>query len=443
MPSKLPKNQGQSLIDLLIATAIFIIIATAILNIVSTIYQTLIFSRNRLSSKYIAAEKMEIILSLPYQDLGTTAGIPHGLIPEFETVVRNGQKYLIHTTITYYDDPFDQTSPNDLLPTDYKQIRISVESSTQNEPVTLISNIAPKGIETSEGGGTLSILVINANAQPVTQAQVHITNTQITPNVDITLQTDINGRVILPGALPCPTCYFIEITKENYTSDRTYTEADLANPLQKPITISEGNLSEAVFVIDKVSQITILSYRNQDDFPPYPNATLRLTGTKIIGTNADGDPVYKYDQVFSTNGSGKYTIENGEWDNYILTIPSDQAYDLAAINPSVPISLIPNQDIEIKIALTSSTENSLLISLKDSSGSAIANVSAILRLDPDFIATDSSGTKDEPNFGQVFFNNLNPSTYEFTLTNPKYATNSGTISVNGHIQDEVILETND
>ena len=438
-------NKGQAFLDIIIATSIFLILTHAIFTIIIAIYDTLLFSKNQLSAKYIATQQMEYLLNLPYDQLGTTSGIPPGIIPEFETIERNGQFYEIHTSIIYYDDPFDELAPSDLLPTDYKKIRVSVQiknDQARYQPVVLVTNIAPKGVETLVGGGTLSILVINAYAQPVPQAQVHITNSNVIPNIDITLQTNFDGRVILPGAPTCSTCYQIEVSKNNFTTDKTYTTQDLANPNKRPITIEAGSLSETVFVIDQISKITITSTQNQSNFPIAPNATFRLTGSKTIGTNDDGDPVYKFDQVFTTNNQGIYVIETIEWDNYLLTIPPDQNQDLASINPSNPISVYPNQELQILYAIHTNSDHSLLMTINDASGSAIASASAILILEPDFIASRSSGLVSQPNFGQVFFDNLLNQLYQYTISHPQYATVSGSIHVEADKTDTIILNQN-
>lgn len=441
---QLTVNRGQAFLDILIATSIFLILSHAIFTILIAIYDVLIFSKNRLSSQYLASQKIEYLLNLPYDELGTTTGIPTGTVPEYEIIERNGQNYEVHTSIIYIDDPFDNIAPTDLLPTDYKQLRVSVNlanNSSSHQPVVLVTNVAPYGIETSIGGGTLSVLVIDALGQPVTQTQVHITNTTVIPNIDTTLQTNINGFVILPGAPPCSNCYHIQVSKPSYTSDRTYTTSEVANPNQRPITITQAALSETIFIIDRTSEIQIISFQNSPNFPRAPNSTFRLTGSKTIGTDADGDPLYKFDQLLTTNSNGEYLLTNVEWDNYLISIP-DNSIDLVSINPSNPMVVYPNQTSQIQYAIDNNSQHSLLMIIKDSSGSAIASASGIISAPPNFTASASSGLIGQPNFGQIYFPNLINQTYNFIISHQDYATSSGSLLIDGDTLDTIILNKN-
>ena len=311
MPIKLQPasaSQGQFFIDIIIATGLFVILMHAIFSLAVVIYDTIGYTRTRISAKYVATEKMELLSNMPYEDLGTTTGIPNGIIPEYETLERNGLSYQIHTTVIYVDDPYDEQVPNDLLATDYKRLRVEVSwqgrYNANSDPVVMVTDIAPRGVETSEGGGTLSIFVINSMAQPVFGATVTIANSTVFPNINMTLKTNIDGRVILPGAPACGSCYHLTTTKTDYSTDRTYTTAEVAYPDKKPITVEEGKLSETVFVIDKLAQITFKSFNDREHaFSNYPNITIRLTGNKTIGTDTNGDPVFKFDQLVTTGAN--------------------------------------------------------------------------------------------------------------------------------------------
>ncbi len=439
-------QRGQVLLDIVIAMGIFGILIHAIFSLTLVIYDTLGYTRTRVSARHIASEKMELLLNLPYNNLGTTQGIPNGMIPEFETVNRNGMDYTVHTSIIYIDDPFDNQSPNDLLPTDYKQVRIEVtwpgQFSSDSAPIVLVSNVSPRGIETSAGGGTLSIFVIDAQGQPVSKAQVHITNSLVTPTIDMSLQTNEDGRVILPGAPPCATCYNVTATKTGFTTDRTYTTTEVANPNKRPITVTKNQLSELTFVIDAVSTLTVNSFSGTvQPFSVLPNSQFRLTGTKTIGTDSDGDPVYKVDNTYTTNSSGSYTVSNLDWDNYILTIPITSNQDISGIYPHQPMAIAPAQTVTLKYTLTSHTPHSLLLSVTDASGSAIASASALLSLEPAFVASHSTGLENYPNFGQAFFSSLATANYAFTVSHPNFATASGTILVDETTPDKNIMTT--
>lgn len=439
------RNRGQVLIDIIVATGVFLILVHSVFSLIVAIYETINYSRVRMIARHLANEKMELLLNVPYSDLGTTTGIPNGIIPEFETVSRNDVNFIVHTTITYVDDPFDGNAPVDLLPTDYKQVRLEVaqqESSTQVdiEPIVIVSQVAPQGIETVTGGGTLSILVIDAQSQPVSQAQVHVVSSDVVPVIDMTLQTNIDGRLIIPGAPPCANCYNVTVSKDGYSTDKTYTTDEVANPQRRPITVEVERLSEATFIIDRTSNVTVYSHHGRlSNFSVFPNQLFRLTGSKIIGTDPDGDPVYKFDETFTTSSSGLLEIEDLEWDNYMLTIPPSETLVVSGVNPFQPMTVNPNTNYTVHFALSPKTLNSLLLSTKDASGSAIASASATLSLGPDVIATQSGGLMDDPDFGQVFFSDLDVNAYDFTINHSNYQPATGTVTVDGTTVNEVIL----
>ncbi|NMB57449.1 type II secretion system protein [Candidatus Beckwithbacteria bacterium] len=443
-----PQNQkrGFTLIEILIATAIFLILANAIFSLSTGVYDLIALSRIRTSARNLAKAKLETILNLPYAQVGTTTGIPNGVIPEFENVTLNGGDFKVYTFISYIDDPFDENSPTDLLPTDYKQVRVEVhwqnsKLKKMTDPIVLITNIAPQGMETAVNGGTLSIFVINAMAKPLTQAQVHIVNTTITPNINLTLKTNDQGLVLLPGAPVCSTCYQVIVTKEGYSTDRTYATTEVDNPDKKYITVVDKQVSQMTFIIDQLSNVTIDSFaKSNDTFISIPNSQFRITGTKTIGTTMDGDPVYKYDQTFTTNSAGKYSLTNLEWDNYIITIPDNENKIIAAINPHLPLVINPGENLELKYALVPKTTNSILIKIENTNSEPIGSVSTLLHLNPNFNFTNVSGMEDEVNFGQVFFNNLSTGTYTFTLDHSDYKTKTGEISISNNLMDTLILE---
>lgn len=430
------------LIEVLTASAVFAILSGAIISLVVLLYQTVADVRIKTIARHLAVQQMEFLNNIPYASLGTTTGIPSGSITEFETVNRNGFIFTIHTSITYVDDPFDQQSPQDLLPTDYKQVRVEILWNEQlglyREPIVLASVISPKGVETTTGGGTLSVFVINSAGVPLSSTSVRITNTTLNPPVDVTLQTDVNGYLILPGARPCAACYNVTVTKNGYSTDKTYTTIEVANPNKRPLTVSAGSLTESTFIIDRLASLTIESYSGAGQFTSSPNSQFRLTGSKTVGLDSQDNPVYKFDQTLSTGSNSRYTNTTLEWDTYILTVP-DNTKHISAIYPHQPFSVTPGDTITLAYSTTPATAHSLLFSFEDATGSAIASASAMLKLSNQPVATISSGIAKMPNFGQSFFENLTGTTYSFTITHPEYADFIGTLPVYGYTTDKVVM----
>lgn len=435
--------KGQSLLEIIVALAIFAIIASAIFTVVSASLSLTSFNRARITARHLAQEKIELIRNLPYEDVGTQGGIPVGSLLQEEIVNRNGLKFLIDTDIVYFDDPFDNTAPDDLLPTDYKRTRVEVSwegvAASRNNPVVFVTDIAPEGVETTDGGGTLSILVYDANLQPVEQANIEIVASAANPQVNLNLETGANGRVILPGAPACISCYQITVTKTGYTEDRTYSISEIANPNKPHQTVIEGDLTEVAFAIDLVSTLNLASVSGRPSFSTLGNVNFRLRGTnKTLGTDSSGGTVYLVNEVYTTDSSGNITIDNFIWDTYVMT-PEGSDYNISGSNPIFPVVIDPNTDYNYTVSFEPQTTHNLLLSFKDINDSPIASVSATLSDGGSFQETVFSGGVSDPDFGQVFFSNLNQNNYTLTTTISGFQDMSGNVDVSGPTQQSFVL----
>ncbi len=453
MKRKLPSPcfYGQTVIGVLIAMAIFSILAHSVFTLITSSFELVSFNRARITARHLAQEKIEFIRNLPYDEVGTSGGVPAGTLAQEENVERNKLSFTIKTAIVYVDNPFDGTqggSPNDLLATDFKRVRVEVSwsglAASRNNPVIFLTDIAPKGVETNDGGGTLSILVFDANGEPVPQAQVQVVQTSVTPNIDLTFETADNGRYILPGVPACVSCYEITVTKAGYSSERTYSTTEIPNPNKPHQTILEGQLSEVSFAIDRVSTITLSTVHDREaGFSTYPNISLEIHGEKTIGTDDAAQPVYKFQETLTTDTSGALNLSSVEWDNYHITIPTSLNLTVSGSNPLLPLTLLPNTSITLSLALTTKTDNSLLISFVDNTNNLqVASVSATLQVPPSVSLQKFSGLAGDPDFGQVFYDNLNNQQYPLAATISGYLDFSGSITASSAAHEKIFLTPN-
>lgn len=381
---------------------------------------------------------------MPYADIGTVGGIPPGILPQTEFVYINGLRYDVRTTVVFIDDLFDDTSPRDLLPTDYKRVSIEISweglESSKKSPLKMITDISPSGIETTVTGGTLSVYVFDSNAKPVPQAEVTIVSTGTTPLVNMTIKTADNGRVILPGAPTCKkACYQISVAKDGYSSERTYSVTEVDNPAKPYLSVLQGQITESSFSIDKLGSLNIYSYRDRsNNFEILGNTAFTIRGEKTIGTDSDDSPVYKYQGSFTTDNGGLKTLNNMEWDNYTIMINSTVG-DMSGLNPPPAVSLKPDIILDVKFAVSTHTDNSVLISFVNPAGTQIASVSARLYDNRGFEKVASSGASGYPDFGQVFFANLARKIYQLEATISGYSKYRGTVDSYGYKQQKVIL----
>jgi prepilin-type N-terminal cleavage/methylation domain-containing protein len=436
--------RGQTLLEVLIALAIFAILSHALFTLVTTTYSINTFNRSRIAARHLAQEKIELIRNMAYDEIGTVGGIPPGNIPQYESVNLNGLTYTVKTTVIYIDDPFDMQAPEDLLPTDYKRASVEITwggvESSRKTPVRLITDISPQGIEQTTGGGTLSIIVVDSNLQPVNQADVTITSTGTNPLINMSIKTANNGRVLLPGAPPCNNaCYKIVVAKALYSQEQTYSSSEISNPEKPNLSVLKGDLTEVTFMIDKLARINVTSYSLSNGvFSILPNISFNLTGQKTIGTDNDDNPIIKYQKTFATGGDGKLTIDSLEWDKYQITTSSSIG-DISGINPFQPISLNPEDDLNIAFSVNSHTQNSILVTFVNPTDNQLASVSAKIFDNTGFEASASSGLLESPNFGQVFFQNLSRKFYNLQATISGYLQYSGILDVYNYKEEKIIL----
>lgn len=441
LPGYSPQH-GSIFLEIIIAIGILAALIGAIASLVVASYDLVGYSRTRITARHLATEKMEIIRNLPYSEVAVLGGVPAGSLPQLETIERNGLPYTIRTNVVYIDDPFDGLAPADMLPIDYKRARVDVSwtgTFASDATITMITDIAPKGIESVGEGGTLSILVFDALAQVVPQAEVRIQNAEVNPAIDLTVLSDSNGRVMLPGSPVCFECYQITVTKEGFSLDRTYTTAEVAHPAKPPATVNDQSITEISFAIDRVATLTVYSTRGREDgYAFLSNQFFQLTGTKQIGTDTLEDPVFKYDVLNKTDNGGSVTLSNMEWDIYTLTIPSPD-WDFAGSNPFSPLALLPGGSQIWQFVTVPHQDYTLLFKVTEASGSAIPDATLHLLGPGNYDEALFSGPAAAPDFGQAFFSPLTAGTYSGEATKSGYLTTSFEATASGNVTNTLIL----
>lgn len=420
------KNKSAEVyIGLVVAIGIFLILAQTVVTLIFNVYDLVIFNRVRTTARYLAQEKLEVIKGTNYSDIGTVGGIPNGIFEQNETVVANGQAFEIYTRVNYIDDDFDGTGTSDVDPADYKKISLVVSwggigSGVVNQ-VNLSTLIAENGEDVT--GGIIDITVSDSNGNPVSLAEVTITASSLTPPVNTTLFTNAEGKIQIPGAQECSSCYEVVVTKSGYSTDKTYNTSEVANPSKPNLTVVNGQYSEASFSIDFLSALNITSVQSREnDFLPLPNQQFILRGTKTIGTDTSSNIIYKYAEILQTDSGGNLEVNNLEWDSYEIVIPTGVGWDISGSNPLMPIIVNPNSNESIIFASATGSENRMLVKFTDGSGVPISSVAATLKENLTAIeASSSSGLETNPDFGQIFWGGLNNATYTI------YATASGFI----------------
>ncbi len=278
------QNQsGLSLVEVLVSVMIIALLTLGVYSLLLLSLKITADNKFYLGAMEIANQKMEQIRNLSYADVGTVSGSPSGAIPDSETINREGE-YTISTFIKYEDDEYDGTLDLDTddIHDDYKiaTVKVSWQGKYGEKNVTIFSKIIPNTEETSTGNGLLKIIVVDANGNPVEDADIHIENT--THSISATSTSYSNGEFKY-SVPPDFEGYEITVTKSGYGIDKTYTRDGIingvtnSNPTKPHLTVTEGVKTEESFSIDLLSNLIIKTI------------SASLPGNWQINTDATGE----------------------------------------------------------------------------------------------------------------------------------------------------------
>jgi len=169
---------------------------------------------------------------------------------------------------------------------------------------------------------------------------------------------------------------------------------------------------------------------------PVPSVPFALRGTKTIGSDAGANPIYKYDDDHTTDSGGQVSIDDLEWDTYLLTLGSGTGWDIAESCPFQPFGLSPGVTATTTLYLVPESAHSLLLAVHDTAGAVIPG--GVVRL----YRTGYDETQTGSSCGQTFFSDLQAASYTAEVSAPGFqpATVSG-IDVTGAASVLVQLES--
>ena len=253
-----------SFMDVIIGTALLLIVFVALSGLLRSSLVVASLAKTKSIATSVAESQMEYVRSLSYDAVGTVGGIPAGGISQYATTTSNGVTFVTRTYIEYVDDPADGLEAADEtgITTDYKRIKVSVTytAAGSQKVVDVISNYAPPGLETTTGGGTLRINVVNAVGTGVPGATVTIANPSTNPTVNLTAFSSDAGLVYLPGAATS-TNYRVTVTKDGYSTATTYVrDATNQNPTPGYMTVVKDQTTTGTFAIDLLAALTLRTF---------------------------------------------------------------------------------------------------------------------------------------------------------------------------------------
>jgi type II secretory pathway pseudopilin PulG len=435
-------KQGFTLIETLISVGLLVLVSVSFMRVYTVILRASQNLRLQNIATFIANSEMEIIRNLPYADVGVSGSIPDGVLADSKTVTYNGINFLVIPTIRNIDDPFDGTiggTPNDLSPADSKlvELEISCVSCDNFTPFILTTRVSPKNLETASDNGALRIQVFDAQGQPVSGADVTITNTDADPDIVITDTTDIEGELLVVDAPPGTNAYEVIVSKAGYSTDQTYNPDAVAYDPEKPnATVALQNLTQTSFAIDQLSSLnlsTVTSTCSGVGLVDY-----QIYGSKLIGTEPD---TRKYSEGRVTNSSGSDTISDLEWDTYFVTL-NHAGYDLIGVSPLSPFELDPGASQDINLVVRGADPNTLVVTVVDI-GSGLPLSDAIVTLENASASFSEELTTGKGSISQTTWiggggqDQFNDNSRFYSSTNVEYLDPSGQIVLRKIFDDYV------
>ena len=369
-------QKGFSLLEVLIAMAIFAMFASSIFFVYGNIIEIISRTRVRTLSSTLLNREIEIVRLLPYDKVGIVGGFPPGVIAQQRVETYEGVQFLIKAYVRNIDNSFDGTtggSPNDTAPADYRVVELEVSCALCYglPPVTYTTWVAPQNLESSTQNGSLFVNAFDASGLPIKEADVRVVNSSTSPTITIVDQTNASGQLQLVDIPTSTNRYQITVSKAGYSSSVTYLPGAAANtnPIQPHATVASQQITEISFAIDRVSTLTV---KSQDDrCVGIGSVSMNQLGTKLIGSGPD---VVKYSASFTTNSTGDKTIHPLEWDTYEFT-NTTSGYDIAGTIPLLPLTINPNTSTTVDFILEPKSSTSLLVTIKNASGSPLLGTS--------------------------------------------------------------------
>ncbi|MEZ4194815.1 MAG: prepilin-type N-terminal cleavage/methylation domain-containing protein [Candidatus Paceibacterota bacterium] len=362
MYKALTQKSGFTLVEVIIVSAISVLIFGAMFASFQYSLRLINLSRSKLSAISVANDRMEYFRSLPYNNVGTIAGIPPGTIPQNNIISLNGIEFNERVLVEYVDDPADGLNVADTngIPSDYKRVKVEYtwEINGVNGQIALISNIVPRSIETTAGGGTVRINVIDDQSNLLPGARVRLTNASSTSPIDVTKITDVNGEALFSGT-PVDSNYEVSVTGpiagKSYSVDKTYEATTTnPNPSLSPFSVLESDISTLTFQIGELSDINLVLKSSVTDSRFVEDFTSLGGITSYSSVASNGDELVLSDTagVYDVYGEVYFeviptAIEAWQAVRVAANVPADTDYKVYFYTGAGagPYTIIPDTDL--------------------------------------------------------------------------------------------------
>lgn len=251
--------KGFTFIDVIVGTSLSLIVFLGIFGAYNLIIKVIATNQNKIIALYIAQAEMEKIRNLSYGDIGVIGDFPEGIIERTKEITMNNIIFIVETRVDYVVDSLDGLNPpDDDCPNDYKKIIIKVYYNGKfkvSEELTF--DISPKnlGEECEEMGGIISVSVFNAYGEIVNSPLIEIKDPETKEVLKDARPEGGNHLFLMPEGR-----YLINVSKEGYSEERTYSMEEVAIPEKPNPYLLTGGLLELSFQIDLMSSLVIKTF---------------------------------------------------------------------------------------------------------------------------------------------------------------------------------------
>lgn len=436
-------ERGFTLVELTVTMVVFAIVAISVYGLFTSLVHSTIIAKRQAVATTLATNQMEYLKSLPYDNLAVAGGSIYAAspLPATDTKTVNGVAYTIKTSINYVDDAFDGCAsypsqqlkelycrnyppPNnsngtDTNPQDYKIAHVTVTDKGGTKYAQVDTQIASRVSETASATGALFITIIDANGNKVEGATVSVANTTLSPAVNVSDTTDVNGIAIFYGLPPdSGTDYVITGSKANYSTLTTIGASgslQATYPNQKILTQQS---SYTTLALKPMGANSLVIETTDTAGNPIGNVRVYAKGGYKRYT-ALTDTAYYYDTLSpsdtrpTTNASGLATLQNLVPGDYIFcgdagatscTVGATTYYLAAAIpyggtDPFSPVA-VPTYDAANPPATTFDYNGTPYLQKVRLMLTTTANAPRIYSLEPSNVSRSTG----------------NPSNFTFTVT---------------------------
>ena len=327
--------------ELLVVIVVVSSLSLGAFSLFTSLLHSAIVAKRQAVASTLATNQMEYLKSLPYDNLAVAGGpiVASTTIPASFTKKINGDIYTVTTNISYTDDAYDGCgsypsqslkqqycrnyppptgAPSvDTNPADYKDVNVTVTDTSGSHLAALDTQVAALVAETASNTGALFVNVVDDSGNPLSGASVTVSNSSLSPAVNVSDTTDENGVVIFYDLPPSTTGYKYQISTSlsNYSSLTTIVPNGSLQPTYPSQNLIAQSSSYVTLTLKPMSPSSLVIETTDVNGNPLPNAKIYVKGgyKKYTATTDTG---YYYDDLTPsdtrpvTDSTGQAALSN-------------------------------------------------------------------------------------------------------------------------------------